>query len=293
MPNSYKHRSGDRKEGRLLRSLPASRKFIPYSQPDRDGASFFLDEDLDVTEAEKCLKIEQDGGYEGIGFLHFFIAAYIRCLSMLPGMNRFIVGRRIFARNDIDIVLTVKRSTTVEGSETQVKIRFEPTDTIFDVYRKINERIDELKTEDFSSSREDLAEAVANAPRLFVRLGFLVLRILDYFGWLPQNYLDKSLSHASLVISDASLFNSSPVFRQISNFGTLPIYLSIGESQHVFEMERSGLVADTKHIRCLATVDARLAEPHYYAQFLNAMRYIFSHPEILERSPSRVVEDIG
>ena len=199
MPNSYKHRSGDRKEGRLLRSLPASSKFVPYSLPDRDGASFFLDEDLDVTDAEKCLKVEQDGGYEGIGFLHFFIAAYIRCLSMLPGMNRFIVGRRIFARNDIDIVLTVKRSSTVEGSETQVKIRFEPTDTIFDVYRKINERIDELKTEDFSSSREDLAEAAANAPRLFVRLGFLVLRILDYLGWLPQNYLDKSLAHASLV----------------------------------------------------------------------------------------------
>ena len=40
-------------------------------------------------------------------------------------------------------------------------------------------------------------------------------------------------------------------------------------------------------------LDARLAEPHYYAQFLNAMRYIFAHPEILERSPSRVVEDIG
>ena len=63
MPNSYKHRSGDRKEGRLLRSLPASSKFVPYSLPDRDGASFFLDEDLDVTDAEKCLKVEQDGGY--------------------------------------------------------------------------------------------------------------------------------------------------------------------------------------------------------------------------------------
>ena len=293
MPNSYKHRSGDRKEGRLLRSLSASSKFIPYAQPDRDGASFFLDEDIDVTEAEKCLKVEQDGGYEDIGFLHFFIAAYIRCLSMLPGLNRFIVGRRIFARNDIDIVLTVKRSTTVEGSETQVKIRFDPTDTIFDVYRKINERIDELKTEDYSGSREDLAEAAANAPRPFVRIGFLVLRILDYLGWLPQNYLDKSLNHASLMIDDASLFNTSPVFRQIGNYGTLPVYLSIGESQHVFEMERSGLVTDTKHIRCKATVDARMADPHYYAQFLNAMRYIFAHPEILERSPTRVVEDIG
>ena len=30
MANSYRHRSGDRKEGRLLRSLPALNKFIPY-----------------------------------------------------------------------------------------------------------------------------------------------------------------------------------------------------------------------------------------------------------------------
>ena len=293
MPYSYKHRAGDRKEGRLIRSLPATSKFIPYSQPNRNGASFFLDEDLDVTEAEKCLKVEKDGGYEDIGFLHFFIAAYIRCISMLPGINRFVIGRRIFARNDIDIVLTVKRSTTVEGSETQVKIRFEPTDTIFDVYRKINERLDELKTEDFSGSREDVAEAVANAPRMFVRLGFLVLRILDYLGWLPQKYLDSSLYHASLMITDSGLYNTSPAFRQIGNFGTLPFYLCFGQLQHVFEMERSGLINDTKHIRCMATVDARLADSHYYAQFLNAMRYIFAHPEILERSPSRVVEDIG
>ena len=293
MPNSFKHRSGDRKDGRLLRSLPASSKFIPYSQPDRDGASLFYEEDLDVTDAEKCLKVEQDGGYEGIGFLHFFIAAYIRCVSMLPGLNRFIVGRRIFARNDIDIVLTVRRSTTVEGSETQVKIRFEPTDTIFDVYRKINERIDELKTEDISGSREDFAEAAANAPRLFVRLGFLVLRILDYFGWLPQRYMDNSLYHASLMVNDAGSYNTAPVYRQIGNFGTLPFFLSFSESQHVFEMERSGLVADTKHIHCKITLDGRLTEPRYYAQFLNAMRYIFAHPEILERSPSRVVEDVG
>ena len=68
MPNSYKHRSGDRKEGRLLRSLPASRKFIPYSQPDRDGASFFLDEDLDVTEAENASKLNRTVGMKALDF---------------------------------------------------------------------------------------------------------------------------------------------------------------------------------------------------------------------------------
>ena len=293
MPNSYKHRSGDRKDGRLLRSLSASDKFIPYSHPDRDGSSYFYEEDFDVTEAEKCLQLEKENGYEDIGFLHFFIAAYVRCVSMLPGLNRFVVGRHLFARNDIDVVLTVKRSATVEGSETQVKIRFEPTDTIFDVYRKINERIDELKTEDISGTREDFAEAIANAPRPFVRLGFFVLRMLDYFGWLPQNIMDNSLNHASLLISDAGSYNTAPVYKQIGNYGTLPFYLSFGKSQHVFEMERSGLVTDTRHIHCKVTLDSRLAEPRYYGQFLNAMRYLFAHPDILERSPSRVVEDVG
>ena len=293
MPNSYKHRTGDRKDGRLLRSLSASEKFVPYSQPVRDGSAYFYEEDFDVTEAEKCLQLEKENGYEEIDFLHFFIAAYVRCVSMLPGLNRFVVGRHLFARNNIDVVLTVKRSTTVEGSETQVKIHFEPTDTIFDVYRKINERIDELKTEDVSGTREDFAEAIANAPRPFVRLGFFVLRMLDYLGWLPQNFMDNSLNHASLLISDAGSYNTAPVYKQLGNFGTLPFYLSFGKSQHVFEMERTGLVTDTKHIHCKVTLDSRLAEPRYYGQFLNAMRYLFAHPDILERSPSRVVEDVG
>ena len=130
MANSYRHRSGDRKEGRLLRSLPALNKFIPYLLRDRDGSSILYEEDFDVSAADKCLRQERVNGYKNIGFLHFFIAAYIRCLFMLPGLNRFIVGRRVFARDEIDIVLTVKRSETLESSDTRVKIRFDATDTI-------------------------------------------------------------------------------------------------------------------------------------------------------------------
>ena len=178
MANSYKHRSGDRKDGRLLRSLPAISKFIPYFLRDRGSSGILYEEDLDVTAADKCLRQERVNGYKNIGFLHFFIAAYIRCISMLPGLNRFIVGRRVFARDEIDIVLTVKRSETLESSDTRVKIRFDATDTIFDVYRKINTKIDELRTEEVSGTFEDLMESFSRAPRLFIRLGVLVLRIM-------------------------------------------------------------------------------------------------------------------
>ena len=36
----------------------------------------------------------------------------------------------------------------------------------------------------------------------------------------------------------------------------------------------------------------QLADGHYYSQFLQAYRYLFTHPEILENPPSKVVEDI-
>ena len=293
MANSYKHRSGDRKDGRLLRSLPAISKFIPYFLRDRGSSGILYEEDLDVTAADKCLRQERVNGYKNIGFLHFFIAAYIRCISMLPGLNRFIVGRRVFARDEIDIVLTVKRSETLESSDTRVKIRFEATDTIFDVYRKINARIDELRTEEVSGTFEDLMESFSRAPRLFIRLGVLVLRIMDYFGWLPQSWLDRSPLHASMLIQDAGMLKTAPAYIQMGNVGTLPVALSVGARHHVYEMDKTGLVTDTKHIICKAVIDSRIADARYYSQFLNAMRYIFQHPEILERSPTRVVEDVG
>ena len=293
MANSYKHRSGDRKDGRLLSSLPAISKFIPYFLRDRGSSGILYEEDLDVTAADKCLRQERVNGYKNIGFLHFFIAAYIRCISMLPGMNRFIVGRRVFARDEIDIVLTVKRSETLESSDTRVKIRFEATDTIFDVYRKINTKIDELRTEEVSGTFEDLMESFSRAPRLFIRLGVLVLRIMDYFGWLPQSWLDRSPLHASMLIQDAGMLKTAPAYIQMGNVGTLPVALSVGARHHVYEMDKTGLVTDTKHIVCKAVIDSRIADARYYSQFLNAMRYIFQHPEILERSPTRVVEDVG
>ena len=293
MANTYRHRTGDRKEGRLLRSLPALSKFIPYIMRDREGAGILYEEDFDVTEADKCLRQERVNGYKNIGFLHFFIAAYIRCLSMLPGMNRFIVGRRLYARNEIDIVLTVKRSETLESSDTRVKVRFDANDTIFDVYRKINDKIDEIRTQEVSGTFEDLMESFSRSPRLLIRLGLLVLRVMDYFGWLPQRWLDRSPLHASLLVSDAGILKTAPAYIQTGNIGTLPVTLSIGARHHVYEMDKTGMVADTKHIVCKAVIDSRIADARYYSQFLNAMRYIFHHPEILERAPSRIVEDVG
>ena len=215
MQSSYKHRAGDRKDGRLLRSLPAFNKFIPFIMPQRNDACNHYEESFEVSAVDKCLRQERVNGYKGIGFLHFMIAAYIRCLSMLPGMNRFVSGRRIYARNSITIVMTVKRSLSIDSSETTIKVDFEPTDTIFDVYRKVNEKVDEIKSGIDGNSTEEVAETLSRFPRMILRMILGVLKIMDYFGWLPQSLINASPFHGSMIITDLGSLRIGPIYHHI------------------------------------------------------------------------------
>lgn len=290
--SKYKRRFGDRKEGRLLRSLPAFAKFVPFIMPTRNDACNQYEESFEVSDVDRRLRKLRVDGYKGISILHFIIAAYIRGVSMLPGMNRFIVGRRIYARDNIEVVMTVKRSLAIDATETTIKVVFEPTDTIFDVYRKMSEKIDEIKTVEGNNNTEDVAEAMCKAPRFLLRFALTILRIMDYFGWLPQSLLDASPFHGSMIITDLGSLRIGPIYHHIYNFGTLPVFISFGAKRHAYELDRHGNMVDRKYVDCKFVMDERTVDGHYYAQFLQAFRYICQHPEIVETPPSKVVEDV-
>lgn len=290
--SKYKRRFGDRKEGRLLRSLPAFAKFVPFIMPTRNDACNQYEESFEVSDVDRRLRKLRVDGNKGIGILHFIIAAYIRGVSMLPGMNRFVVGRRIYARDNIEVVMTVKRSPAIDATETTIKVVFEPTDTIFDVYRKMSEKIDEIKTVEGNNNTEDVAEAMCKAPRFLLRFALTILRIMDYFGWLPQSLLDASPFHGSMIITDLGSLRIGPIYHHIYNFGTLPVFISFGAKRHAYELDRHGNMVDRKYVDCKFVMDERTVDGHYYAQFLQAFRYICQHPEIVETPPSKVVEDV-
>ena len=288
----YKRRFGDRKDGRLLRSLPAFNKFMPFIMPTRNDGCNQYEESFEVSAVDRRLRKLRVDGYKGIGILHFIIAAYIRGLSMLPGLNRFVVGRRIYARNNIEVVMTVKRSLSLDATETTIKVQFEPTDTIFDVYRKMNEKIDEVKTSEGNNNTEDVAEALSRLPLFLLRFAILVLRIFDYFGWLPEMLTDASPFHGSMIITDLGSLRIGPIYHHIYNFGTLPVFIAFGAKRHAYELDRHGNMVNRKYVDCKLVLDERTVDGHYYAQFLQAFRYIFQHPEILETPPTKVVADV-
>ncbi len=288
------HRAGDRKDGRLIRSISPYSKFVPFIMPQRNDRLINYEESFEITKADRFLRaLRQDDAYKGIGLLHFIIAAYIRCLCSLPGINRFIAGRRIYARNSVEVIMTVKKEMSINAEETSVKVRFEPTDTIYDVYRKMKAATDEVKSGSGEPNDTDqFADIIARLPRFLIRFALTVLRIGDYFGWLPASLLEISPFHGSMIVTDLGSLRIGPVYHHIYNFGTLPLFLAFGAKYHKYEITDAGKVEKCKYVDMKMVLDEGICDGHYYAQFLQAFRYIFQHPDMLATAPTTVREDI-
>lgn len=292
MSNNYRKRSGDRPDGRRIRSLNGFFNFIPYIMPQRNDACNQYEESFEISNADRWFRQQRLNGYKGIGMLHLFIAAYVRAIAALPGLNRFIAGRRIYARNNIEVVMAVKRSLAVDATETTIKVEFDPTDTIFDVYRKMNEEIDKIKSSDEENGTEDFANKFKNLPRFVVRFVIWLLTVADYFGLLPKSLLDVSPFHGSMIITDLGSLGIGPIFHHIYNFGTLPVFISFGAKRKVYELDRNGNPVERKYVDGKFVMDERTVDGHYYATVFKYINRFIADPSLLEVPPEKVVQDI-
>ncbi|NLV86773.1 MAG: 2-oxo acid dehydrogenase subunit E2 [Clostridiales bacterium] len=293
MPDiTYKRRLGDRKEGRLLRSYPAYNKFTPFVMKQSNDACNYFEDSIEVTEIDRWIKEKRAEGYKGLGIMHLFLAAYVRTIAFRPGLNRFVSGQRVYARHNIEVVMTVKRSMTDDSEETSIKVLFSPSDTIFDVYRKINEKIDEVKASNDGNGADKFAEAVIKLPRVMLNSVIAFVKALDYFGWVPQSLLDISPFHGSMIITDLGSLGIPPVYHHIYNFGNLPLFIAFGAKRRVVELDSSGQPVARKYIDFKATIDERICDGFYMATSFKYLKHFLRNPHLLESPPERIEQDI-
>lgn len=288
----YKRRFGDRKEGRLLRSLNPFCKFIPYIMGKKNDALNMFADSVEVSDIDRWLREKRTDGYKGMGMLHLFIAAYIRTVAQCPGLNRFISGQKIYARRNIEIVLTIKKAMTVEAPETTIKIDFEPSDTVFDVYRKMNEKIDEIKASAEDNNTERVAAGLCKIPGLLLKFAVWFLNLMDYFDWLPQHLLDASPFHGSMIITDLGSLGLPPIYHHIYNFGNLPVFIAFGAKRRAFELDKNGVPVERKYLDYKVVMDERIVDGMYYAAAFKYIKYYLHNPASLEVPPKEVREDV-
>ncbi len=292
MNNKRKRRLGDRKEGRKLRTLDPIKRAMPYIMPKRSDSQNFFTEKLDIAEAEKFCREQIKAGRKNFSLLHVIIAAYIRVVSQRPAINRFVSGQTIYARNNIEVLMTIKKKMTLESEDACIKVVFEPTDTVYDVYDKFNKIVEENKGEGEGNATEDFAKILNYIPRFLLRFVIWFIKTLDYYGILPKFILDLSPFHGSMIITSLGSLGIRPIYHHIYDFGNLPVFVAYGAKQRGVKMNDEGEVVRYRYIEMKVTTDERICDGYYYASAFKMMKRIFENPSILENPPEQVVEDI-
>ncbi len=286
-----KKRLGDRYEGRRIRGISPYIAIMPYLMRERSDACNLFSDTAEITEADRFLRRKRVEGMKGLGMLHLLIAGYLRAVSQYPTINRFVAGRHIYARNDIIVVMTIKRSMRPDAEETSIKVHFSPEDTIQDVYEKMEKAIGEVKA-DASTSTDKLAGLLMKLPRFILNLAVSILMAWDYLFGLPKAILDASPFHGSLVITDIGSLGIPPIHHHIYNFGNLPVFIGFGAKYRKYELDKEGNVHERKYIDYTVVTDERITDGFNYASAFKVMRRCLAHPEILEEKPETVAEDI-
>ena len=202
MGNGRKRKFGDRREGRRLRTLDPYNAMTPFIMKEKSDASNYFSEVIEVTEIERYLRKKRLEGFPGVGMLHLFTSTYIRTAAQYPAINRFCSGQRIFARENVEFMMTIKKQLRTDAGETSIKLSFDRRETINDVYNKLNTEINKVKNEGAVTSTDDVAATLMKLPRVILMFTVSFLELLDYFGLLPKSLIDASPFHGSVIITD-------------------------------------------------------------------------------------------
>ena len=291
-PVKRTRRWGDRYDGRRLRSLDAFSRVSPYIMVTRNTSSNHFMDTIDIDEIERYIRHKRnDDGLVGFGIMHVLIAAYVRSLSQKPAVNRFIAGQKIYARNSVQINLTVKREMRSDALETVIKISPKLDATATEVYELIKKEID-LSKNNNQSDFDKTAKILDYIPGLLLKFAVWFLKTLDYFGLLPKKLEKLSPFHGSMFITSMGSLGVPPIFHHLYDFGNVPVFCSFGAKQKRNELQADGSIIERRYITVMWVMDERICDGFYYSTAMKYIKGVLRNPFVLDERPEQIIEDV-
>ena len=282
---------GRRSDGHLVKKLDPIVALTSYIMPTRCDAQIFTDYKADFEKLARYIAAKSDEGYR-ITFMEIIIAAYIRTVSQLPEINRFVANKRLYARSELAVSFALVRdSADGELSENTTKCYFDLNDTIYDVSDRIRDTVEACRKEDADNSTLKVAKLLMNP--FLANIVVWLARVLDRYGIMPRWLLNASPFHTSMFVTNMASIGLPAIQHHIYNFGTCSQFVSIGSVERGVALDAKGNVVRKRLLPLGVVCDERICAGAMYAKMLSIMGRLLNNPEQLEQPPERVLYDEG
>lgn len=264
----------------------------PYLMPKRDDSQVMVTQQIDCDTLTRYIRAQRDRGAQ-LSYMDLVIAAYVRTVAKYPQFNRFIMNKKIYARNHIAISLAILKMT--EGDkiqETTIKVKIPPQATLKDVHDLFAQAIEENRKPSTENLTDKVATLLLRAPWLTTVIVSLA-RFADRYGFMPKALLEASPFHTSMFITNMASLGMPSVYHHIYNFGTTSVFIGMGRIERKPEPLAQGGVRFTRIIPLGVVIDERIACGAEYSRAFTYMRDLLLNPALLEVPPEEVNTDTG
>ena len=280
-----KRRWGDRRDGRWVRDVPGLQTIMAHMLPNRTDCECYMQDSFDVTDLLPYLekKNASHPDYKTTVF-HALLMSAARMVRERPKMNRFIQGRRMYERYEISLAFVAKRRFNDNGEEALMFFVPEEDETLDSLSARIVGKVAETRKSASSTDGIDaMIDGFAKIPRLLLMVILRIIRWLDFWGLNPKVLTDGDPNYSTLFLSNLGSIKAPAVYHHLNNYGTNSIMVTVGtiHKEECIMPDGSRQIRDVVDIG--ATLDERIADGFYFARSLKLVKYMFAHPELLDR----------
>jgi pyruvate/2-oxoglutarate dehydrogenase complex dihydrolipoamide acyltransferase (E2) component len=227
---------------------------------------------------------------EGIRISHMalVIAAYIRTMAEFPELNRFVVNKKIYTRNEVAVGMVVLKSLE-DHNGTMSKMYFDKANTVFEVNDIINKYVEDNREVPEKNSTEKLIKILLSIPGLLT-VGVKVFKLMDRYGLLPKAIINASPFHMSMGITNLASIRTNHIYHHCYEFGTTSVFMAMGNLREVAKRKGDEIIF-VRSLPIGVTMDERICSGSYFASAFKALKKYLANPELLEVAPEKVIED--
>ena len=258
---------GRRPDGRRVKGIDPVMRITPYVMPMRCDAQVFLKHRADLELLSRYIRRQKAEKNQKISYMQIIVAAYVRAISRNPEVNRFIMNKQLFARNNCSAAFTIlKDPSDADKGEAVVKIKFDLTDTLYDVRDRMEAAVAANRGDQPPGFTEKLLTFLFAVPGLATVIGMYITNT------------------ASIGLHDVN--------HHLYNWGNVGLFLGMGVPEKVAVAE-NGETRMKRYIPIGITADERVCSGAHYARFFSDVKQYLEHPELLEAPPEKVRFDEG
>lgn len=286
MSNKEKRHPKDRKDATWVADADPMHAFMPYLLLGRTDNEALLNDDIDITATQKYLE-EKNASSPDFKYtiFHVVLAALAKTIYLRPAMNRFLQGHRLYQRNDISFSFVVKRTFSDSSHEALVIMKVKPDSDLSpmeQVYSRVKKEVNYVRKEGKTDDTTNVMALLNKIPRPLLRQVSKLLFWLEYHGWVPSALEKIDPYHTTCFVSNLGSIKMSASYHHLVDWGTNSFFVIIGEKKWQPVFSKDGSYEMREVLPLGFTIDERIADGFYFANSIKILRYIFSHPEVLD-----------